>query len=121
MKDESQEHSYQPKEFTDEFMIGLFEELEKREGFRPYANEIEQFFSSRIWKLVEQEASSKLAQMFNLLLKTGITEREFTEVASMIRMMSWWLNLKENIVAVRSRTLGVDAVTPGGESWQERP
>ena len=108
---------YEPLELTDEYMAGLFERVQQHQGFRPWKNEVEQFFQSRIWKTIEEEATLKLAQLFRAMLKPSMSEAERSEIAAAIRMMSWWLNLENNIFAARTRTMETDALSPGGESW----
>lgn len=118
MSDKSDSTDYVPLEMTDEFMVDLFKRVQEHQGFRPWKNEVEQFFQSRIWKIVEEEATLKLAQLFSSMLKPSMSEVEHAEVAAAIRIMSWWLNLENNIFAARMRTMETDAFSPGGESWK---
>jgi len=117
---EQEQEPFKALELSDKVMVDLFTRVSEHDGFRPYKAEVEQFFSSRIWTIIESEGTLKLAQLFNMMLKPGITEREIAEVVASIRMMSWWLNLKSNVFAARQRTMEVDAKTPGGDQWQDQ-
>lgn len=111
---------FEPKKLTDKYMMEFLNRIADRDDTRFFKNEIDQFFASRIWRVIEQEASLALAQMFGNMLKQGITQTEIAELTAAIRMMTWWLNLKDNLFAARSRSMDLDPKAPGGESWQDR-
>ena len=99
-------------------MVELFSRVQHHKGFRPWKNEVDQFFKSRIWRIIEEEANLQLGQLFSAMLKPGMSLEEIGEIKAAIRMMSWWLNLESNIFSARMRTMEVDAFSPGGESWE---
>lgn len=111
------ESEYEGVELTDEFMRQLFDNIAHHTSYRPYKGELEQFFRSRIWQIIQEETKPILAGMFISLLKTPMTESRHAEIASAINIMRYWLNLEGNMFAARERATSFDAQQVGGEPW----
>ncbi|HDZ38247.1 MAG TPA: hypothetical protein ENH62_08185 [Marinobacter sp.] len=115
------ESEFEGVALTDEFMQQLFDNIAHHESYKPYKGELEQFFRSRIWQIIQEETAPILAGMFISLLKTPMTESRHAEIASAINIMRYWLNLENNMFAARERALSLGAKQAGGESWTPQP
>lgn len=115
----SEADEFRPLELTDEVMVELFNRISKNDNYRPYKAEIDAFFQSRIWSIIEQEASVYWAHLFQKLLNA--TREDRPEIVASIRVMAWWMNLEDTLFRARERATSLNAETVGGESWQDRP
>lgn len=108
-----------PLEMTDELMRKLFATIAEDPEFRPWKAEVDGFFGSRIWETIEREGQMLLAGLYRQAATTPMTPGRHAEITAAIRMMEWWLNLRNNVFAARERATGLDAQQVGGESWAQ--
>lgn len=115
-------NGYEPLAITDEYMQRLFDGIAEHKDFKPYKSELEQFFLSRIWRIIEEEAKPILAGMYISLAQKGpMSEVERAEIASAINIMRYWMNLENNLFAARVKGTSLSAEQVGGESWKAQP
>lgn len=107
-----------PIEMTDDMMQEMFEAIAYDPEFRPWKGEVDQFFDSRIWKVIEKAAQMRLANLYRNAAKPGIDPILHARITGAIYNAEWWLNLRDNVFAARERATSLDAQQAGGEPWQ---
>lgn len=120
MNASNESNGYAPKVLTAEYMKELFEGVAHHKNYKPYKSELEQFFRSRIWMIIQEETRPVVAGMYIALSQKPMSDIERATIASSINIMLYWLNLENNIFAARERSLSLSDEQVGGESWQDR-